>query len=116
MRKFVHLLLIVGITLSAQIAASELVDPTRPKSFSSGSVGPNSDIPNSNVLKLSAVFIKSTGKYAVINGETVAEGQSWNGYELTRVHAGGIVLKNQDGEKVVQVNNFSIKKDASNDF
>jgi len=116
MRSSVRLLLIVMAIAGMQVTAKELVDPTKPKNFAIQSADGDVDASNSSSIKLSAVFIKSKSKYAVINGQTVAEGQSWNGYELTRVHAGGIVLKNQDGEKAVLVNNNSIKKDASNDF
>ena len=98
-----------------QVNALELLDPTRPQNYNALSNGVTKDNVESNI-KLSAIFIKSKGKYAVVNGEMVVEGQSWNGYEITRVHANGIILKNQDGEKEVLVNNNSIKKDASNDF
>lgn len=117
MHRFQQLFAIIIVALGCMHAsAKELVDPTKPKHFAMQNTGGVVDVPNSNGIKLSAVFIKPNGKYAVINGATVAEGQSWNGYELTRVNAGGIVLKNQDGEKIVLVNNNSIKKDASNDF
>lgn len=106
----------IASLICIQVGAKELVDPTKPKNFAVQSTDDTTETPSSNSIKLSAVFIKSKGKYAIINGQTVAEGQSWNGFELTRVHAGGIVLKNQDGEKAVLVNYNSIKKDASNDF
>ena len=99
-----------------QVVASELVDPTRPQNYNPNFNGVVTDNSKSNSIKLSAIFIRPQGKYAVVNGETLVEGQSWNGYEITRVHANGIILKNQDGEKEILVNNNSIKKDASNDF
>lgn len=111
------LMLIVLIVVSGT-NAQELVDPTRPKSQSAKAQTENGlgadGFPNVN---LSAVFINNKNKHAVMNGQSIAEGEQWKGFQVTKVHRNGVILMNKENKKKeFLINNNNVKKDASNDF
>jgi hypothetical protein len=112
------LMIYLGLFVSlSSVAQQQLIDPTQPQGFMSGAKGSEIATDNSNApLVVSAVFIKDGSKLAVINGESVAEGQSWKGNKVKSIHKNGVVLIVQGRETELNINQFSIKKDASNDF
>ena len=94
-----------------------LIDPTMPQDFIGGANGNEKSTDNTKVpFVVSAVFIKDGSKLAVINGDSVAEGQSWKGNKVKSIHKNGVVLIVQGRETELNINQFSIKKDVSNDF
>ncbi|WJG09702.1 hypothetical protein [Aliiglaciecola sp. LCG003] len=113
MRKVFFVLLYLGLS---QAGGQQLSDPTQPKGFIAGNSAAGKESGSSSIIAVSAVIIKSTGNHAVLNGDTVAEGQRWHGYIVEKVHDKGVVLSAQGRETELFINQFSIKKDASNDF
>ncbi|MEP4891238.1 MAG: hypothetical protein ABJV04_14520 [Aliiglaciecola sp.] len=106
----------IGMLLCFSLQAKQLIDPTKPKGAglltlksSEGEDGPAPII-------LTAVFIKANSKVAVINGESVAEGQTWRGNQVKKINKDGVVLVVDGRETDLLLNQHSIKKDASNDF
>ena len=67
-------------------------------------------------VKIEAVFLQGESKTAVINGQTVQEGQSWKGFNLLKVHANGVVLADAEKQKEFLINNYNFLKDATDDF
>ncbi|GAC13791.1 hypothetical protein [Aliiglaciecola lipolytica] len=113
-RKFV---LYAGLVASFAIGAQQPVDPTKPKGVGILGLG-KTELGETGAapIVLSAVFIKNTSKIAVINGESVLEGQSWKGNQVKKIHKDGVVLVVDGRETELLLNQYSIKKDASNDF
>lgn len=109
-------LMLIGTTVIWDLQAQQMVDPTRPQNFKLDSVQSNDNARNGGAITVSAVFIFGERKTAVINGDTVIEGQSWQGNKVKKVHEGGVVLVVQGRETELLINQHSIKKDASNDF
>lgn len=107
----------ICLFITLQASAQQLFDPTKPQGFIAGT-GLSTDSADTadSAIIVSAVFIKNGSKSAVINGESVAEGQSWKGNRVKTIHKNGVVLDIQGRETELFINQYSIKKDASNDF
>ncbi|GAA6184463.1 hypothetical protein [Aliiglaciecola sp. NS0011-25] len=112
-RKFT---LSLGLLLSFALGAQQLIDPTKPKGAGLLTTKSNEDENGPAPIVLTAVFIKSNSKVAVINGESVLEGQSWRGNQVKKINKDGVVLIVDGRETDLLLNQYSIKKDASNDF
>lgn len=110
-----RLTMAILLVMSMGLYAQQLVDPTRPLTKAARtSDGMSQDgFPN---LILSAVFINGDSKHAILNGQSVAEGQNWNGFQLVKVLQGSIVLSNKQQKKEFFINKNKFKKDASHDF
>ncbi|MDC0601475.1 MSHA biogenesis protein MshK [Aliiglaciecola sp.] len=108
--------LITTFMLGQPAFAQQPVDPTRPQGFIASASGSESSSVVTSALVVSAVFIKENSKSAVINGDSVTEGQDWKGNKVKKIHKNGVVLIVQGRETELFVNPFSIKKDATNDF
>lgn len=116
MGKPVHIL-IVSLLFSQMALGQKMIDPTKPQGFIAGSAaGEQAGSTIGSSLIVSAVFIKGDSKRAVINGDSVIEGQNWKGNTVKKIHKSGVVLIVQGRETELFVNQFSIKKDATNDF
>lgn len=116
MRKSLFVLF-VSLFFSQVAFAQKMVDPTKPQGFIAGAAtGEQAGSTIGSSLVVSAVFIKGDSKRAVINGDSVIEGQSWKGNTVKKIHKNGVVLIVQGRETELFVNQFSIKKDATNDF
>ncbi|GAA0856530.1 hypothetical protein [Aliiglaciecola litoralis] len=111
------ILVAVLLLATCNIQAQQLVDPTQPQGFTAGtSVKSDSTDTSNSTIVVSAVFIKGASKLAVLNGESVAEGQNWKGNTVKMIHKNGVVLVTQGRETELFINQNSIKKDASNDY
>ncbi len=102
----------------SSINAQQLVDPTRPKTQSAIAQSENGlgadGFPKVN---LSAIFINENNKHAVMNGQSIAEGEQWKGFRVAQVHHDGVILMNKEKKKKeFLINNNNVKKDASDDF
>jgi hypothetical protein len=96
-----------------------LPDPTRPPvSANQEAAGDSSaETPQTvNQARLMAVFIKPAGRSAVINNDTVVEGQTWNGMQVLKIHPRRVVLKSESGTQELVLNDIIIKRDAQNEF
>lgn len=109
-------LLVPGILLSFSAGSQQMVDPTQPQNFTPAASSNNDAANGTAAILVTAVFIHGERKTAVINGDTVSEGQNWQGNKVKKVHKGGVVLVKQGRETELFINQYSIKKDASNDF
>ena len=93
-----------------------LPDPTKPPVVVSGDIVDGAESQSSTGARLTAVFIKPSGRSAVINSDTVLEGQTWNGMEVLAIHPKKVVLKNENGTQELVLNDVIIKRDAQNEF
>lgn len=94
-----------------------LPDPTQPQSSTQLNSAENKIIDGFPKIEVSAVFINGTRKHAIVNGQTLSEGQQWQGFKLLQVTSLGVVLANQQGPKTFLIdNNINIKKDLENGF
>ncbi|GAB5381696.1 MAG: hypothetical protein Alis3KO_35790 [Aliiglaciecola sp.] len=115
-RVFYNALLAAAFALSKGAIAQQMVDPTQPQDFIPTTAANSEASGGATAIIISAVFINGERKTAVINGDTVTEGQTWQGNKVKKVHKGGVVLVMQGRETELFINQHSIKKDASNDF
>ena len=98
--------------------AETLRDPTQPMVNNStrgtGQQGLSADgFPQ---VKIEAVFLQGDNKRAVINGETLVEGQDWKGFNLLKIHPNGVILSNTERQKEFLINNNNFLKDTTDDF
>lgn len=97
--------------------ALQLVDPTKPKvkpnQLASTEGGQIDGFPQ---VKVSAIFINQGSRRAILNGQSVLEGEKWKGMLLAQVNRNGIVLINNENVEKEFMINQNVKKDASHDF
>lgn len=111
MRSFVSLILIVATAAplafavknaSAEIGTAEnkkLADPTRPSGYSE-----SVSVPTTPSEKLSLTLIRLGAQpHAVINGTTVAPGESIAGYRLLSLQTTNAILSGPNGRTVLQL-------------
>lgn len=110
MRSFLSLILIVATAppvfavenASAEIGAAEnkkLADPTRPSGYSE-----SVSVPTTPSEKLSLTLIRLGAQpHAVINGTTVAPGESIAGYRLLSLQTTNAILSGPNGRTVLQL-------------
>lgn len=102
------------LLVASTTVAQTLVDPTRPLSYAGkGSADMAAD--GFPAIKVSAVFIKNSGNYAIVNGRTVYEGDTFDGITVTSVSRSGVVISGEKGQKSVPINNNKFRKDAANE-
>lgn len=123
MFKSICYLLLVNLLTGVFFASAEvLTDPTRPKTgVAQHGLVDNKSNDGFPIIKLEAVFVGEKERFAIIDGKTISEGGSLQGFELVKVTQTGIILRGQvqDSEKQrsYMINkNSDIKKDRSNDF
>lgn len=109
---YLFLLLLSNVSF----AAEPLIDPTMPKGYLPSADGQLSTSQGNADIVLSAVFIRGQNRYAVLNGDTVAQGESWKGFTVIEVNANRVILQSQDNRQEILVNPQPIKKDVANDF
>lgn len=104
------------------VQAQTLTDPTRPVNVDwSASASDDRQADGFPALKLEAVFISEHGRYAIIDGATLNEGDKFKGFTLMSVTSKGIVLAGEVRGAPMQrrfllTQNNDIKKYSSNDF
>lgn len=108
-------MLIGGLLLTCgQLNGQQLIDPTRP--VAQAMLPPGNVGQGSSAMQLNAVFSQGPNKYAIINGETVQEGQQIAGLTLMTISPNGVVLTGNNGRQELFVNNTHFKKDSNNGF
>lgn len=95
-----------------------LVDPTKPvRQLSTNELNEQGfyqdGFPD---IKISAVFLTNEKRHAVINGETLLEGQIFKGLTVIKIHKNGVILSNADTQKEYLINNNNFLKDTTDDF
>lgn len=88
------LLLIMEIFFVSS-AFSELRDPTMPLGYHSQVSSPET---KARSLKLSAIFVKKSGNYAVINDNIVSVGDKIGQYEVLTIMPETVTVKDVRGE------------------
>ena len=98
--------------------AETLRDPTQPMNNkgTSGSNGEGLTADGFPMVKIEAVFLQGESKRAVINGQTLVEGQNWKGFSLLEIHPNGVILSNTQRQKEFLINNNNFLKDTTDDF
>lgn len=110
-------LLLLSVVSSVALA-QESSDPTRPpitrsnpaqqSADNSLSVSQASGIPD---VVVSAIFFSEERRFAIIDNDMVAEGETWNNVLLTKVNKDSIELENGDFRRVVKVFNANIAEE-----
>ncbi|WP_370981433.1 hypothetical protein [Agaribacterium sp. ZY112] len=90
------LLLMLAVDAFAQ--AAELRDPTRPLNYRPAKI-------QSVNLELQAVFIRTSGNSAIINGRSLELGQRISGWTLTNIKRNSVQLRSQG-----KVKNLTLRK------
>ncbi|MFT6896126.1 MAG: MSHA biogenesis protein MshK [Paraglaciecola sp.] len=102
------------VVICGQLWGQQRVDPTRPVQPQISA--PDTEARASSIIELKAVFSKGVSKYAIINGETVTEGQQIAGFTVVLIAANRVVLLGSEGRQEFFVNNTHFKKDVNNGF
>ena len=106
-------LILAGCMAITQVQAQGLPDPTRPLDLKS-EVGMAQDgFPQ---VKINAVFVTAQGVHAIINGQSVNVGDSWQGLTLISLTRDSVVLARGQERKEYFITNTTFKKDVTNDF
>lgn len=94
-------LIAITASMAASIAFAEnaLVDPTRPSGYSESAA---TQTHSSEKLKLSLIRLGSE-PHAVINGTTVAPGESIAGHRLLSLQTSSAILSGPNGRTVLQL-------------
>ena len=113
MTKYGHVVLICFLYFFSRLLwADGLVDPTRPQNSSKTMLTEEQN----QDLSLSAIFITSNAKQAIINGKSYAEGQAVLTYKVLSISPYEVELSGPQGKQSLFINNKNIKKDAENGF
>lgn len=93
-----------------QLASQTLLDPTKPPKQFITSEAMTTSMPDDVVAtdsipdaKVSAIFVSETKRYAIINNDMVAEGETWNNILLSRINRDSVELMNGQNKKVVRM-------------
>ncbi|WP_126452405.1 hypothetical protein [Sulfuriflexus mobilis] len=97
------LLLYVGVSLMAH--AYE--DPTRPPDFAG--TGADTQQLNAPVWQLSSILISAERRLAVINGQTVRQGEQIGNARVIRIGATGVTLRNNTETFTVKLLSLPVK-------
>lgn len=106
-----HLICLVGFTVlfSAPLSAEVLRDPTLPP-VQSGLI-PAESLPTvAPAPMLQSITLGTTAKFAMINGQTVMLGSSYEGWTLIRLTASEAVLRAKDGKTKVLTMDYAMQK------
>lgn len=116
----IGLLMLLGIGQAA--IADILKDPTKPPSqtvVSSSSANGQSSIEQAegapedvSQFVLSAIYLKDSGRYAVINNSVVSEGQVWNNLVIQAVNHDSVVLASNEELEVISIFKSDIAKES----
>lgn len=110
-------LLVVLCILAVSANAQNLQDPTKPLVNSNLQTGASSQKDNgSQGFELTAIMIREQHKQAIINGQSVEEGQILQDYQVISISQHKVVLSGVDGEQSLVINKNNVKKDINNDF
>lgn len=117
-------LITLFVFLSFGIEAQLLVDPTKPPRDRTLETEDGSEeiietrvdasgIPNARVT---AIFVSNEARYAIINGDTVFEGETWRNVKVAKVNLSSVVLQNENNKKEIKINNINIIKESAHDY
>ena len=96
------LMLCAGLALSAAVNAQTLTDPTQPPPESRLLPASVSDAPVYTGPQLQSVLIGSHGRQvAVIDGQTIRQGEKFHGATLVQVNKNSVVLQNGRNKQVL---------------
>src|SRR5687768_11790743 len=105
MCKYFGLLLVV-LTFSCQ---AELTDPTRPANFDPATI--TTTLAKS--LSLDAIFYSPTEQHAIINGQTLHQGDTIAGYRLLQIKPQAVIVKGPNGTFELPLLTLQIKRTAT---
>ncbi|MDN4501930.1 hypothetical protein QX776_05930 [Alteromonadaceae bacterium BrNp21-10] len=114
--KVMVLLICVGFS-SVGVQAQTLSDPTRPLTFDGDTTNTQPQGRQADgfpAISVSAIFISPSSKYAIINGNTLFEGQGWSNVLVTKITLNTVTLAIEDVVKTFEIQPTTIKKDVSN--
>ncbi len=120
----IRLLLLVSIFYWGNVYAQELLDPTRPPHRSVVSEGAEgaeftdvedelSDVDGIPRAVVSAIFVSSMNRYAIINNDVVVEGETWKNVLLTKVNHDSIELTNGESRRIVKIFSTDVAKERA---
>ncbi|MGB1263094.1 MAG: hypothetical protein ACPG52_09310 [Cognaticolwellia sp.] len=82
------------LLLMSQYANSQQVDPTKPF----GAVASAKRSGKSATLVLQSIIQREGKKKAIINGQALKVGDTYNGFELIKINSKAVVLKSAQGK------------------
>ena len=108
--------MLVSLLLITGVSAETLSDPTRPLNveedvFIAGTQQQLVD--GFPMIRVSAIFVSPTEKYAIINGNTYFEGQTLLNVVVKAIYLNGVTLAKADVSKTFDIQPITIKKDVS---
>lgn len=112
---------LVCLLLTESAIAQVLPDPTQPANRPTAGSGKDKTLDGFPAVSLQAIFNRDQRTYAIVNGETLAVGDSFEDFAVVAITDAGITLSGKVRGNTVQReflidNNSDIKKDSSNDF
>ncbi|MCW8860112.1 MAG: general secretion pathway protein GspB [Deltaproteobacteria bacterium] len=119
MAKVTILILVFVLAGAPQIFAAQknqLLDPMRPLNYQrtvpeKSPVKSPADQVNTQAWKLTAVLISETRSVAVINGQSLQEGDLLDGYKLIQIQTDRVVMKNKQNKLVLRRTGTGLRKD-----
>ncbi len=109
----IALVLSICVLASGNTSAQVLIDPTKPLVPNAKSMdvtdetlkdGPTALSNSFSGLRLSAVFISATVRYAIINGEAIHEGKTRDNITIRKVNQDGVELFHNGELKQLNLN------------
>jgi hypothetical protein len=94
------------------LASAKLADPTEPPSWRENPVYASAAAP---VLSLTQIMISGSQASAVINDQTLVEGDFIKGYIITKIKPNVVYLKNANGALMLPLVSEPIKLTATTD-
>lgn len=92
---------LLAVFWSALVCSQDIVDPTRP-AMANKAHGEN--VIEENVTPtLQMVLIGKSRKYAIIDGEIVKSGETYNGSRLVAIEPGWVKLRNDDNIQTLKM-------------
>lgn len=89
-------LILLLASLSAAAGADTLVDPTQPLTGATSTAGAGQQ--RQSLPALQGIVMSSSGRSAMLNGQSVRVGQSVAGYRVLAIHTGNVILE-RDGQR-----------------
>lgn len=98
----------VFVVFSVRAQQIELRDPTRPNIMTNNDTslpGDNADVSQVGGITLSGIVIQPGVRVAILNGQRVLQGESWQGFNVSQVGFYHVLLKNDETELTIRLSN-----------
>ncbi len=106
------IMILIALLGPMSCLAAELVDPTKPASYSKNAEGSaeKEAAPVEVSWMLNSILISPQRKVAVINGKQVAEGGMIDDYQVKKIDTYQVVLAGGTEEKILTLGSYRLEK------